>query len=314
MNEITRTPQVIATEINIIKDQTRKMVLYNSIEIGRKLVEAKELVPAGEFGKWLEEAVDYSSSTANNLMKIFKEYGSEQTSLLDNNVKSPVFEKLNYSQAIALFAVPEEEREEFIEENHVEDMSARELKAKIAELKAREDENNKLKEELESTKKSKENMEAQVKKEKENKQKLKDQVEELKNQITKANEEVNPVIDKLNKEVEEANKKIEELENRPIEVITSNPSGEEEEARKKLEEEVLRLQKEKEAAENKIKDIQEKQKIGNAVLSKFTVYLEDITNKFNNILDLIEDEENTETKDKLHNATIKLLERMRENI
>lgn len=314
MNEITRTPQVIATEINIIKDQTRKMVLYNSIEIGRKLVEAKELVPAGEFGKWLEEAVDYSSSTANNLMKIFKEYGSEQTSLLDNNVKSPVFEKLNYSQAIALFAVPEEEREEFIEENHVEDMSARELKAKIAELKAREDENNKLKEELESAKKSKENMEAQVKKEKENKQKLKDQVEELKNQITKANEEVNPVIDKLNKEVEEANKKIEELENRPIEVITSNPSAEEEEARKKLEEEVLRLQKEKEAAENKIKDIQEKQKIGNAVLSKFTVYLEDITNKFNNILDLIEDEENTETKDKLHNATIKLLERMRENI
>ena len=73
---ISRTPDMIATEINSIKSQTRIMVLCNSIEIGRRLVEAKEMLPHGEWGKWLETSVDYSQSTANNLMRIFEEYGA----------------------------------------------------------------------------------------------------------------------------------------------------------------------------------------------------------------------------------------------
>ena len=50
---VNRTPEIIAAEINGIKEQTRKMVLYNSIEIGRKLTEAKLLVEHGEWGHWL---------------------------------------------------------------------------------------------------------------------------------------------------------------------------------------------------------------------------------------------------------------------
>ncbi|MGL5087096.1 MAG: DUF3102 domain-containing protein, partial [Clostridium sp.] len=46
MNELTvnRTPDLIAAEIRNIKEQTRKVVLYNSIEIGRKLTEAKSII------------------------------------------------------------------------------------------------------------------------------------------------------------------------------------------------------------------------------------------------------------------------------
>ena len=134
MELVNRTADIIAVEINSIKEQTMKVVISNSIEIGRRLCEAKELVEHGQWGKWLEKKVDYSKTTANNLMKIFQEYGSQQLNLLGDNVKSKVYEKLTYSQAVELLGVPSEERETFIKENDVENMSTRELKKVIKEL------------------------------------------------------------------------------------------------------------------------------------------------------------------------------------
>ena len=55
--QVTRTPEMVAAEINLIKDQTRKLVLSNSILIGKKLKEVKEMLEPGQFGKWLAEAV-----------------------------------------------------------------------------------------------------------------------------------------------------------------------------------------------------------------------------------------------------------------
>ena len=74
--QVTRTPEMVAAEINLIKDQTRKLVLSNSILIGKKLKEVKEMLEPGQFGKWLTEAVDFSQSTANNLMRVYEEYGA----------------------------------------------------------------------------------------------------------------------------------------------------------------------------------------------------------------------------------------------
>ncbi|NLI93000.1 MAG: DUF3102 domain-containing protein [Peptococcaceae bacterium] len=77
MNDLMteRTPHIIAAEINIIKQQTNKILLTNAIEIGRRLKEAKDLLKYGEWGKWLEESVNYSQSTADRLMQLFEEYG-----------------------------------------------------------------------------------------------------------------------------------------------------------------------------------------------------------------------------------------------
>ena len=47
--QVKRTPILIAAEINKIKDDTRRVVIYNCIEIGRRLCEAKELIPHGEW-------------------------------------------------------------------------------------------------------------------------------------------------------------------------------------------------------------------------------------------------------------------------
>lgn len=134
----TRTPDLIAFEINSIKSETMRMLLSNSIEIGRRLVEAKSLVQHGEWGSWLKEKVDYSKSTANNLMKLFEEYGESQLSLFGAEVKSQTLGNLSYTQAIALLALDESEREEFVKENNVEDMSTRELQRAIKEKQAAE--------------------------------------------------------------------------------------------------------------------------------------------------------------------------------
>lgn len=133
MNEIitARDADVIAAEINIIKAQTRKMLVTNAIEIGRRLVEAKSMVAPGRWGEYLECQVDYSQSTAENLMKLFREYGDNQESLFDSFPKSETFGKLSYTQALALLAVPADEREQFAEQNDVASMSTRELQEAI---------------------------------------------------------------------------------------------------------------------------------------------------------------------------------------
>ena len=151
-----RTPEIVAAEIRQIADQTRKMVLNSSIEIGKRLCEAKEMVPHGEWAAWLEKNVDFSQSSANNFMKIYTEYGDIQGELWGASAKSQTFGNLSYSQAVALLAVPAEEREEFVKENHVEDMSTRELQEAI---KARDEavkERDKAREELDEAIKNRE--------------------------------------------------------------------------------------------------------------------------------------------------------------
>lgn len=125
-----RDANIIAAEIETIKRQTQHMMLAASVEIGRRLVEAKELVNHGDWTQWLKEQVDYSQSTADNLMKIYREYGDEQISL-GGSSKSQTFGNLTYSQAVALFALPAEEREDFVKVNDVEDMTSRQLQEAI---------------------------------------------------------------------------------------------------------------------------------------------------------------------------------------
>ena len=61
----------LASEINLITEQTKQMVLMNFIELGKRLTEAKAMVKHGEWGNWLKERVNYSQRTANNMMKLY---------------------------------------------------------------------------------------------------------------------------------------------------------------------------------------------------------------------------------------------------
>ena len=127
MTEITRSPAMIAGEINTIKEQVRTTALSASVEIGRRLLEAKALVPAGEWVQWLKDNVDYSVRTAQNLMALGQEYDGQQTQALA---------RLSYTQAVMLLALPQEEREDFAETHDLDALSTRELQKEIQALKA----------------------------------------------------------------------------------------------------------------------------------------------------------------------------------
>lgn len=104
--------------------------LLDAIEIGRLLFEAKAMVAPGGWMRYVEEELPFSHSWANNYMRIYKKYGAEQLSVFGNPQTTA---NLSTTKALELLALPEEDREEFIETHDVENMSTRELKQAIRE-------------------------------------------------------------------------------------------------------------------------------------------------------------------------------------
>ena len=138
MSEIINVPEertiyMVTVEIKTLQKQAQQVVLGYAIEIGRRLTEAKGMLPHGAWGPWLRDEVNYSKSTANNFMRIFDEYGADQMGLFGPEAKSQTLGNLPYTKALRLLAIPEEEREEFVEANNVEDLSTRELDRLIKE-------------------------------------------------------------------------------------------------------------------------------------------------------------------------------------
>ncbi len=125
--DFNRGIETVTSEICTIKKQTQLIVLQSAIEIGRRLIEAKALVPYGEWGKYLEEQVEFSQSRANDMMRLVKEYGSEQFTIFGAISDSQTLGNLPYTKALKLLAIPFDEREDFVKENDVEGMSTREL-------------------------------------------------------------------------------------------------------------------------------------------------------------------------------------------
>lgn len=143
--EIVRSPAIIADEINAIKTETSGILnaaysyaRRSCFEIGKRLEEAKAMLPHGEWGAWLETNFEYSESTAGNLMRIYREFGGEQINLLTGKSDMETFEGLSQSQLVELFALPKHTRAEFVEEHREEledGMSIREMRELIKEQK-----------------------------------------------------------------------------------------------------------------------------------------------------------------------------------
>ncbi|MDM5205347.1 DUF3102 domain-containing protein [Cytobacillus kochii] len=231
MNELsTRDRNLIALEIKNIKEQTQKIFLLSSIEIGKRLVEAKKLVPHGEWGNWLEHSVDYSQRTANNLMKIYEEYGQDTIALKGGFDESQAIAKLNYTQAVALLSIPSDEREEFINQHDFESMSTRELQQAIKEKKELEKQLKISEENAKRERHDKEEFQKKVKKLEEQSGKHEDEINDLKEQLNVAEntgdegevERLSSYLQSAEESLKESRMKIEKLElqlkEKPIEV------------------------------------------------------------------------------------------------
>ena len=124
---------MIEMEIRVLQDQAQRVVLGYAIETGRRLEEAQAKMEHGQWGDWVRK-MGYSQSTANNLMRVFREYGASQQSLFGGEANSQALGNLSLTKAIRLLALPDqEEREKFVAEHDVENMSTRELEKALKE-------------------------------------------------------------------------------------------------------------------------------------------------------------------------------------
>lgn len=111
-----RDIEVITREILDAKRRGGEAILT----IGRCLTEAKQAIPHGEWLPWLNERVELSERAAQRFMRLSREW-SNPTALSD----------LGATKALALLALPADERDQFIETHNVVDMSARQLEQAI---------------------------------------------------------------------------------------------------------------------------------------------------------------------------------------
>lgn len=321
-NDIIRSPEVIAKEINLIKENTRVMLINASIEIGRRLTEAKEIVPHGEWSNWLEKNVDYKKSTANNLMAVFKKFGAEQLNLVGDNVKE-AYKELTLSQAILLLPLQETEIEELQKENNISEMTTRELKKAIEAKKKAEERANEIEEDLKSTKALNQSMIDQNKQLTKEMAKLKEELNKSNlGEVAKLKEELRIQEEKIKEDEKKYREKIKELESKEyaVEVIDNLEDKKTiEEIKKKLE----LLEKEKEDAAKRHKEEleilkEEKQKLQDDAkksdLEKsFSRELDRINEDFTKILVIIS-KMTKEDKEIYKKGAIKLLEIMKSQL
>lgn len=113
-----RTIEVITDEILDAKRAGGEAILT----IGRCLIEAKDMLPHGEWTNWLVDRVEFSERSAQRIMRLAREW-SNPTALSD----------LGVTKAFTLLALPTEERERFMGDNNVIDMTTRQLEQAIKE-------------------------------------------------------------------------------------------------------------------------------------------------------------------------------------
>ena len=303
---------VIEAELEMLKQDTRQKetaLLCNYIEFGRRLEEVKAQLRHGEWGGWLKK-LEISQSTANNFMRLYREYGADQQSLFGGVVKSQAFANLTYSQAVLMLTIPEEERERFMEENNVAAMSSRELKEAIKARDAAEDKVHGLQQERERLQKELADQaqvykakltsaEVEAQQAREAQEKATAKAQRLQDALSEANTSAQAAETEHTKMLQE----LEELRNRPAEADT----GAVEAARKAAIEEMTgKVDKAKEAK----KKADDKRKEAEAALAAAQKELAELKAKGPQVRELTPEEIQAMTAGEVEKAQAATTERM----
>ena len=240
----------LAAEINTIKAQTLAAVQNATLEIGKRLIQAKGAVGHGNWSAWLAENVDYSERTAQNIIAIYERFGNGQQKLFGATADPEQVARLNRTQMLTLMSIKDEETcFNFMEEHKddLQDMSKRELEAAIKEL-------NEVKAEKEALiKESKD----KTKELDETREKYQQEMKELQEQLAEVggNKELSILKEKLS----EMEKQYIDLENRAGELLEekdkysrlyNEAQGAAMESQTKLQGEIAKLKEENESIKN----------------------------------------------------------------
>ncbi len=316
-----RNIQTVTTEIRTIVRQTQQVMLSAAIEIGRRLTEAKGMVPYGEWGSYLRDEVEFSQSSANNFMRLFEEYGDRQESLF--SVDSQALENLPYTKALRLLAIPAEERAEFAAEHDVENLSTRELEKAIRER----DDALAAKTAAEQAKKDADQSAIDMAKDIEN---IKRQKEEADQKSELLVNEVKNLKDKLNKAQaaeRAANQKVSELRENPslpeklMEQMRSEVQAEDAEkvlneteaALSGARERVRQIEQEKKSLQDRLETAQKQILLLSPEAAVYRACFNQVKQDFANLLMALDSvkKSDAELGAKLTEATFKLLDKLR---
>ena len=135
-----RDINTITSEIRYIQNDVQQYAAQGALKIGERLCEAKELLGHGEFLPWIKEEFGWTDRTAQKLMAVYREFGDSQKSLFGPEINTKTYSDLPVSKLYLLISVPESEREDFVKENNVAEMSVREMEKLLREKKEAEDE------------------------------------------------------------------------------------------------------------------------------------------------------------------------------
>lgn len=316
-NQITqqRDIETVTSEIITICEQTRALALAASIEIGRRLVEAKEILPHGEWGKWLKEKVQFSQGTANNHMRLFEEYGDKQITIFGAVLNSQSLANLSYTKALKLLALPQDEREDFIVDNDVENISTRELDKLIKER----DDALKRAETVETLQQAVDEAQNKIEQYKQETADITKKTAELKSEITNLTQQ----LEKVQESEKKAKSKLKELKNNPnipqdiidkIKAEAENAVSAEQakkieerlaEANKKIEEALAAKQLAEQKAEQATIHADELKKqiqMSNPAVTEFKALFEQTQQDMQKMMKVLNSIENRETAAKLHTA------------
>lgn len=123
---VGRSADSIAMEIKVIVRQAHRVVCSAAIEIGERLIEAKKLVPHGEWEEYVSVRCGFKPRTAQAYMQIAASREKAQT-----------FADLEFSKVLLLLPLPEGQAEALTAEHDPQSMTVRDLKRQIAEYKGR---------------------------------------------------------------------------------------------------------------------------------------------------------------------------------
>ena len=240
----------LAAEINTIKAQTLAAVQNATLEIGKRLIQAKGAVGHGNWSAWLAENVDYSERTAQNIIAIYERFGNGQQKLFGATADPEQVARLNRTQMLTLMSIKDEETcFNFMEEHKddLQDMSKRELEAAIKEL-------NEVKAEKEALiKESKD----KTKELDETREKYQQEMKELQEQLAEVGD--NKELSILKEKLSEMEKQYIDLENRAGELLEekdkysrlyNEAQGAAMESQTKLQGEIAKLKEENESIKN----------------------------------------------------------------
>ena len=336
MNELKekRTPEQIGAEIRMYVDTGRRLSLLCGIEIGRRLVEAKEMLEHGQWLPWLERETEFSDRSAARYMKLFDEYGASQQGLFGPETNSPTLSNLPISKALALLSVPESDRIEFAEQVDAEHISVRELEEKIREREQQLEDERKQREQTEDLLKTQDQMLAEAKAQIAELAKLNKELENRPHEVAvetvrdeeaiaaaakearaKAEGEAVKQMSKLTREhdktLKELHGKLEELKKeRDMLIKEAKAAGSDTDSKiAAAEAEAARIRAELEEAQKKLK-------ASSADVAKFGVWFSTVQQDFLKMMEALREvrERDPETGEKLKTGAVTLLKKLLERM